>query len=502
MGKSLHARYVDDTPNIEGEAVASVFAAALGTETNTFSPLPTGWTTFAESLYVRRDGSLLSDDFFVLPLKAWRRCAEANGDAYVESIAAYAQPAGRTVQAVWERLREELLGDLRAAGPVDIVLLNLHGAMASEQCDDCEGELIEMVRSVVGKDVTIGVELDLHCHITDRIVANADVVVLYKHYPHTDTVERANELYDLARRTFLKEISPVTAVVDCRMLGVWRTSDPQIAAILDYMKDLENRDGVLSASFAHGFPWADVADVGAKVMVVTDGDNTLAGQLAQQFSERVLALRESYRPPLKSMETAVAEALSFDGLTVIADISDNAGGGAANDSTFMLAHLLEVASATRVLFGVIWDPLAVRICEEAGEGATLDLRIGGKVGPQSGDPIDLRVEVKRILRNATMAYADGRQAMGTSVAVSCGNTDIVMCSVRTQTYHPDAYTQFGLDPARYRIVVAKSAQHFHAGFAPLTDHILYAVAPGSMSPDFVASNFTKTDRRLWPISPE
>src|SRR5690606_8194960 len=130
---------------------------------------------------------------------------------------------------------------------------------------------VEMVRAIVGKHVIIGVELDLHCHVTDRVTAHADVVVLYKHYPHTDTVERANELYDLARRTFLQEIKPVTAVVDCCMLGVWRTSDPQISAILDYMGALESRDGVLSASFAHGFPWADVADVGAKVLVVTDG---------------------------------------------------------------------------------------------------------------------------------------------------------------------------------------------------------------------------------------
>ncbi|MHA6732203.1 M81 family metallopeptidase [Devosia sp. A369] len=477
-----------------------IFAAALGTETNTFSPLPTGWITFAESLYERRDGSLVSGDFFVLPLKAWRRQAAERGDSYVESIAAYAQPAGRTVQPVWERLRGELLGDLREAGPVDIVLLNLHGAMASEGCDDCEGELVEMVRAIVGKDVVIGVELDLHCHLTDRIVDTTDTVILYKHYPHTDTIERADELYDICRRTFLKEIRPVTAVVDCQMLGVWRTSDPQISAIVDYMHNLERQDGILSASFSHGFPWADVPDVGAKVLVVTNGDRALADQTAQEFSERVLTLRDSYHPPLQSMESAVARALATEGLTVIADISDNAGGGAASDSTFVLSHLLNVANGAKVLFGTIWDPLAVRFCEEAGEGATLDLRVGGKVGPQSGDPLDLRVTVKRILHNATMAYSEGRQAMGTSAWVSCGNTDIVLCSVRTQTFHPDAYTQFGIDPALYRIVVTKSAQHFYAGFAPLTNDILYAVAPGTVSPDFSELNFTKTTRHLWPIS--
>ena len=242
-----------------------IFIAALGTETNTFSPLPTGRKTFEETLWVRRDASLSSDNYFVLPLVEWRRLAEATGDTVIESLSAFAQPAGRTVQAVWEELRDTLLGDLQAAGPLDLVLLNLHGAMASEGCDDCEGELVEMVRHVVGPDVTVGVEFDLHCHISERLMRNADLLVLYKEYPHTDVAERGAELFDLARRTVLGEIRPVMALRDLRMLDVWRTSDAPVRALVDWMQAAERRDKVLSVSFGHGFPWADVPDVGAKI---------------------------------------------------------------------------------------------------------------------------------------------------------------------------------------------------------------------------------------------
>ena len=283
-----------------------IFIAALGTETNTFSPLPTGRKTFEETLWVRRDASLSSDNYFVLPLREWRRLAEAAGDEVIESLSAFAQPAGRTVQAVWEELRDTLLGDLRAAGPLDLVLLNLHGAMASEQCDDCEGELVEMVRQVVGPEVTVGVEFDLHCHISERLMRSADLLVLYKEYPHTDVAERGAELFELARRTVLGEIRPVMALRDLRMLDVWRTSDAPVRELVDWMQAAEQRDKVLSVSFGHGFPWADVPDVGAKTVVVTDGDPDLAEAVAKELGDRIWALRETYKANLLDVAETMA----------------------------------------------------------------------------------------------------------------------------------------------------------------------------------------------------
>lgn len=474
-----------------------IFTAALGTETNTFSPLPTGMQTYAETLFVRRDAGLHSQDYFALPMRAWRKLADDHGDELFESLATFAQPAGRTTQHVWEFLRDELLSDLASFAQPDIVLLNLHGAMASEECDDCEGALVELVRRQVGKDAVIGVELDLHCHLTERILRNANAVILYKEYPHTDVVPRAVELFSLCRRAAAGEINPVMAMQDCRMLGVWRTSDGPVRELVDWLPEVESRSGVLSVSFAHGFPWADVPDVGAKSLAVTDGNASLAANIASEVADRIVRLTEIYRPALHSMQAGISAAMASNELTVLADISDNAGGGAASDSTFMLEALIK-AGAEGVLFGFLWDPIAVRLCEEAGEGASLQLRVGGKIGPMSGSPLDLDVSVLRIVKDAGVSYGDGRQAMGTAVLLDAGNAHVVINSIRTQTFHPDGYSQFGIDLGAYRIIVVKSAQHFHAGFSRISNDILYVVGPGTVSPDFKQLKFTKAGRPLWP----
>lgn len=474
-----------------------IFTAALGTETNTFSPLPTGRATFEETLWVRRDASLTSDNYFVLPLREWRRLAEAAGDEVIESLSAFAQPAGRTVQAVWEELRDTLLGDLRDAGPVDLVLLNLHGAMASERCDDCEGELVEMVRRIVGPEVTVGIEFDLHCHISERLMRNADVLVLYKEYPHTDVAERGTELFDIARRTVLGEIKPMMALRDLRMLDVWRTSDAPVRELVDWMHAAEQRDKVLSVSFGHGFPWADVPDVGAKTVVVTDGDPSLAEAVAKELGDRIWKLRETYSANLLNVAETMAAIAAGNGRTVVADISDNAGCGAASDSTFLLEPLI-ASGAENALFGLVWDPAAVRICEEAGEGATLRLRIGGKVSAMSGNPVDVEANVLKIVRDARVTYGAGKMPMGDAVLLDAGGVHIVINTIRTQTFNPDAFTQFGIDVRSYRTVIIKSAQHFHAGFAPIADRIIYAVAQGTSSPNFKTLPLPHAGRPLWP----
>jgi len=475
-----------------------IFSAAVGTETNTFSPLPTGWATFRETLYYRRGATDLSANHFVIPIKVWRRMAEEKGHEFVESLAAFAQPGGLTVQAVWEELRDAILEDLTAAGPFDIVLLNLHGAMASTDCEDCEGDLLVRVRQIVGPSTAIGVELDLHCHLTERMLSAASVVILYKEYPHTDVGKRAAELFSICGDAAEGKTRPIMATHDCRMLGVWRTSDPPVRKIVEKMAAMERDDRVLSVSFCHGFPWANVPDVGAKTLAVTDGDIGLAHALADGLGAEIRELAAVHKSSFVTMDEAInALRAGGPGLTLVADVSDNAGGGAASDSTFFLAALLQ-AGIPRVIVGALWDPISVRLCQEAGEGKRLRLRIGGKVGPLSGNPVDLTVVVERILENASVSFGDGRQAMGAAALVCGDGVHIVINSVRTQTFHPDAFTQFGVDLTAYDAAIVKSAQHFHAGFAPIAERILYAVAPGTVSPDFAHLPLPRAGRLLAP----
>jgi microcystin degradation protein MlrC len=166
-----------------------IFSATFETETNTFSPLPTGWESF------ERNG--IGSD------------AERDGCVVIESISASADPSGRILQSVYERLREELLADLRAALPVDIVLLYLHGAMAATSGDDCAGDILRRVREIVGPATVVGTELDLHCHLTVAMIDNATAIVTFKEYPHDDIISTAHELYALCLSAARGQTQPV-----------------------------------------------------------------------------------------------------------------------------------------------------------------------------------------------------------------------------------------------------------------------------------------------------
>jgi microcystin degradation protein MlrC len=476
-----------------------LFIAALGTETNTFSPIPTGRAAFLDDLHVETGASRRSDHWFAGPLRVWRDLGEEAGYEVVESLAAFAPPGGPTRQDVWEELRERILADLRDAGPVDVALFNLHGAMIADQQDDCEGELVAAAREILGDEVTIGVELDLHCHLTDRIVAAADVLLTYKEYPHIDVDDRARDLFRLCDDARAGRIKPVIAVADCRMLAVWRTPNQPTRGFVDRMSAAEGRDGILSLSLAHGFPWADIPDVGAKVVAVTDGDLGLAEATVGALARELWDLRDATTDRLLSLDEAVQMALKPpEGVTVLADVSDNAGAGSASDSTFLLRALV-AAGATACAIGSFWDPVAVRLCREAGAGARLPLRIGGKTGPMSGDPVDLTVRVLGIVPEAVQTYGNGKQPMGDCVMVEAGGLHIVLNALRTQVFQPSVFEQFGVRLTDYATVFVKSAQHFNAGFAPRADRILHVAVPGSANPDFAALHLPRTARPLWPI---
>lgn len=477
-----------------------LFMAALATETNTFAPIPTGRTAFMEGqAWFRDDGSRHPPVLGNIPLIAWRHLSEADGHEVAESICTFAQPAGITVRGVYEELRELLLADLRAAMPVDVVLLFMHGAMVADGYDDCEGDTLARVRAIVGPDAVIGIELDLHCHLTEAMRTNADVIVTFKEYPHVDVSERATDLYRLCMRAAAGEIRPVMAYYDCRMISMWRTPLQPMRAFVDRMAALEGRDGILSVSFGHGFPWGDVEDVGAKVLVVSDGNATKAEALARQLGQEIWNLREQTATPHDTIDDAISAGLAArDGPLVLADAADNAGGGAPSDNTAILRRLVD-RGVTGAVTGCYWDPQAVQFCAEAGEGATLVLRIGGKCGPSSGDPVDLRVTVHKVAHEHTQAgLSGGRASFGRSAWVSADGIDLVLVSERQQTFAPDAFTGLGITLENKRIVVVKSMQHFHAAFAPVAAAIRYVAAPGAIPPDYETIPFTKRTRPYWP----
>ena len=477
-----------------------LFIASLGSETNTFSPIPTGAATFADT-YVARGGAYGDNpDLFALPLMEFRDRGRARGWRVTESLCAFAVPGGRVVDRAYQAFRDEILDDLRRALPVDAVLLSLHGAMVAESTESCETDLVERVRAIVGPAVPIGVELDLHCHLAPRLVAAADAIVIFKEYPHVDARERAGELFEIVAAAVEGRARPRMAVFDCRMIGLYPTTLEPMASFVARIKSLEGRDGVLSISIAHGFPWGDVSELGTRVLVVTDGERADGAALAAALGRELRALRPRIEPPWLPLERAldIAQAAN-EAPIVIGDVSDNAGGGAPSDSTFLLRAML-ARGMTDAAIGCFWDPVAVGLAFEAGEGARLRLRLGGKLGAMSGDPLDIDVTVKALRRDASQRYLGGSRArLGDCALLEAGGIAIVVNQLRVQTFSPDVFTNLGLDPATRRTVVVKSMNHFRAAFAPMAKQILYAASPGAIDVDYRRRPYRRVRRPIHPL---
>lgn len=475
-----------------------LFIAGLDTETNTFAPIPTGPRAFEEGFVAHGDATRRPENYCSAQLYVWRRLAEQRGWDVAESLCAYAEPGGTVVRTVYEAFRDEILADLRHAMPVDLVLLALHGAMVADGYDDCEGDLLARVRDIVGPNLPIGAELDLHCHITDAMARHATALVTYKEYPHVDIPHRAEDLFHIVSDAAEGKTKPVSASFDCRMISTYRTTDQPLRGFVDRMQALEGRNGIISVSLGHGFPWGDVPEVGAKVLVIADGDRANAERLARSLGEEFHAMRETVAPRFLGMDEAIDRALAIDGgLVVIADVSDNAGGGAPGDATFFLRRLLD-RGVRNAASGYYWDPMAVRSCFEAGCGASLDLRVGGKTGISSGTPVDLRATVKGLADDVTQRFGEAPVPMGATAWIEAEGIDMILTSLRTQVFHPEGMTKLGLDIASRKLVVVKSTQHFHAGFAPIAKVILYATPPGALSSDFASIPYKKMTKPYWP----
>ena len=478
-----------------------IFTATLATETNTFAPLPTSLRAYREGVFYR-PGEHPDDAprMCTAPLFVARRRARRDGFTLIEGSCFAASPAGTTNRADYEFMRDEILAELRAAMPLDAVLLGLHGAMVAFGYDDVEGDVIERVRAIVGPRCIIGVELDLHCHLTVARVRRADIIVLYKEFPHTDVVERAEDLLDLVLATLRHEIKPVMSVYDCRQIQSYPTTLPVMRAFVDRIKALEGKDGILSVSIAHCFPYGDVPELSARVLVIADGQKEKADRLATQLGEELVSMRGKTMPEYHDVATGIAAALDANvAPVVVAEPADNAGGGAPSDNTSILRELIRRKVANAGL-GPIWDPVAVRLCFDAGVGATLPLRIGGKIGPASGLPLDCAAEILALAESCTQSFGPTKVPLGDCAAVRVGHgVDVVLISTRTQALGLELFTNLGIDPRQKQLLVVKSTNHFMAAFGPIAKQVLYIDSDAPLSRDYRKIPYAKVLRPIWPL---
>ncbi len=476
-----------------------LFLAALRTETNSFVARATTLADFRAHGYVPSGEGPLDRDAHP-GYAEMLSLARAAGADIVRGPALAATPGGAVAADAYAELRSEVLNTLKAATPLDIVLLDLHGAMSAEGEPDCEGDLLAAAREIVGSSVKIGALLDPHATLSARMLNAADLLVAYKEYPHTDIAERARELFALAVSAWRGEIRPQCAVAPLRALGGFATLRSPMREFVASMKADEKAAGVLSVSLIHGFPWADSADNGAKMLVYTNDDRQRAQVVAEAAGQRFSAIREEAAQSYLSVADCIARVrASPDKRFIIADTCDNPGGGADGDSTHLLAPLC-ASGIGKIGVALVNDAAALDACLAAGVGRTLRLSIGGKLSHFSGAPFEVEGRVAGIAKSVSPPPGAAPGApVGPIVRLATDCGDIIITGRRREALWPELFTATGARLEDYRVIVLKSSNHFRAGFADLTDEVLSAATPTAMNTDLAALPFRRLPRPMWPL---
>jgi microcystin degradation protein MlrC len=421
-----------------------------------------------------------------------------------------AQPSGTVTADAYRAMRADLLDAITAAGPLDALALDLHGGGVAEEAEDLEGDLGRAVRALVGSDVPIVVTLDLHGNISDTMADVFDVMIGYHLYPHTDQWERGDEAMRLVPRLLNGSLRPRTYVEHLPILLPTSTTDPghPAADMNDVCRRLEAEPGVIDCTVFHGFPFTDVPEVGVHVVVTTDADPELARRSASTVGAWIWDAKERFRVENPTPDQAVRAALATDGQPiVINETNDNPGGGAPGDGTQLLRALID-QGARRAVFGFLCDPESAAACHEAGVGAIVRLRLGGKHDALHGETIETDAYVKCLTdgRFTLRAFAEGsRLSLGRCARVVLGDRhgaiEVIVAERRGQTLDDAIFRLHGIDVRDYKIVALKSSNHFRAGFRDLAAAIVTSDAPGLTTTRVEVFDHERSARALWPRDP-
>ena len=436
--------------------------------------------------------------------------AEKHGFELIPLLWAFAFPSAVIERASYDTLKNEFLDGLRREreqGGIDGVLLDLHGAMVVEGIDDGDGDFMASVREVVGPNIPVIVTTDLHANHAPLRVAAADAIIGYDTYPHIDMAERGREAADLIVRAIRGEVRPVSAIRQLPLF--WSaacqvTAHPPIDELLRLVHEVEQRPGMLSATISTGFPWADVPDMGASVIVVADGNREAAQSAADEIGDWVWARRERWHKQPPTVCAAIAEGQKVGRFPImLADMADNTGGGAPGDSTEVLRTFVEQdLSDSLVLYMV--DPDVAKQVHAAGVGANLPVELGGKSDPIQGPPVPLDVEVIALsdgrFRYDGPMYAGVNGDLGQSAWLRHRGINIVVVSVRMQPLDQAFARSLGIDCSAMKYIAVKSAVHFRSGFEQLGGLIFNINASAIHSHDFASLPYRRR-RPMWPLDP-
>lgn len=410
--------------------------------------------------------------------------------------------AGLVSDEAFEHISAALVSGLERAPPVDAIYLELHGAMATPGQDEPEVELLRRVRAVAGERVPIVVTLDYHANLSLALARLVDAAVVYRTYPHVDRVECGDIAARLMRRLLVGGRAQGVAIAHLPFLIPLHAQSTLIEPSRSIVAgSLADAGDVLSRGYAAGFPLCDRYWCGPSVMVHATSQEAADSACAELY-DRALGEEHRFEAALWPAEGGVREAIRLaqapgTGPVVIADVQDNPGAGARSNTTGILAALVRL-QAKDALLGIMCDPQAAAMAHAAGEGASIELALGGCVQDPGQPPFAGCFRVERLGSGRFTtdgSVAGGNQAdLGPMALLRIAGTSIVVSSRRMQAFDPSPFAHVGAEPAKAAILVLKSTCHFRADFGPMARHILLVEAPG----DALAEPARYPFRRLRP----
>jgi microcystin degradation protein MlrC len=505
-----------------------VAAAQIAHETNVFSSVPTDYAAFvASGLSVGQREIVASRAETNTEFGGFIRAAGTQGFELLPIVSVWATPSGRVTRDGIERLIQILADGLREAqaeGPLDGVLLALHGAMVTETDDDGDGAILQVAREIVGPAVPIVATLDLHANISPRMVELADVLIGYETYPHIDMAERGEEAAAVLARLMRGEIAPTAALRKPPMLPTSQrmtTGRMPMRALMDEARRMEEDPRVINVTIAGGFPPGDNPDAGFGIVVTTDNAPELAIALADELATAAWSLRDGFLGGVASFEHAaeLIQELAGDstempgsGPLVLVDIADNPWTGGPGDSAelvrFLFAERVEGAAVA-----LVRDPDVVREAIAAGPGGRIVVELGGKTDRLHGDPLHVQAYVK--LLSDGKYVNDGTMMAG--LTVDLGPSALLLCEpasgppappvevlVTTRAETPidlNVFRGHGIEPTRRRVLALKGKGHFRAAFEPIARRVVLVEGPGITGADLSRLTFRNIRRPIWPLDP-
>ena len=482
-----------------------VLIAEFQLETNTFSQDLASVEQY-EKKYIKYGNDIIP--FFTgtgSEIGAFIDAAKEDGISLIPAITAHCEPCGPATREIFNLVLKNVLDTYNENQPIDGILLALHGAMVLEDDPDGEGELTSEIRKAVGNLIPIVSSLDEHANITVNMVKNINAMFVFDNYPHDDIYERGYEAAKNMFRILRGEIKPTIRLKKLPVLcPLIETAKPPYRPFLDMAHLWEQDPRVISVSIVGGFPYADIYENGLTILAQTNDDPELAQRITDEIGAKIM---EHFREFVKftvPYELALQQAMeASEGPIVVADVSDNPGGGSPGDGTHLLRKMIEM-KMKNAAFALFPDPETVEKAVCAGVGAKVNVSLGGKHRPEIlGYPIKATGTVKTITDGTYVNKGPMKRSfvndIGRTVVIDFDGIEVIVSEKRIQPWDPEIFRRMGIEPLDKNVLVVKSALHFRAAFGPLAREIIDADAPGLCQPDARTLDIKNIKRPIYPL---